>query len=96
MAKTLLEIVQQASGELGLGVPNAAASSTAQDVVQMVYLANALGDEGPGQAQAERIRLQRCTIGNPGAHAVPAGQAGPMVNQELCVGMKHGSGLWPE
>jgi len=45
MAKTLLEIVQQASGELGLGVPNAAASSTAQDVVQMVYLANALGEE---------------------------------------------------
>jgi len=45
MAKTLLEIVQQASGELGLSVPNAAASSTAQDVVQMVYLANALGEE---------------------------------------------------
>jgi hypothetical protein len=45
MAKTLLEIVQQASGELGLFVPNAAASSTAQDVVQMVYLANALGEE---------------------------------------------------
>jgi hypothetical protein len=42
---TLLEIVQQASGELGLSVPNAAATSTTQDVVQMVYLVNAVGQE---------------------------------------------------
>lgn len=52
----LLEIIQQASGELGLTVPNAAATSTAQDVIQMVALANGLGSE-----LVRRWEWQNCT-----------------------------------
>lgn len=54
---TLLDIVQQATGELGLSVPNAAATSTAQDVIQLVALANGLGDE-----LVRRWEWQYCTI----------------------------------
>jgi len=43
--KTLLQLVQSACGEMGLYVPNSVAGNTAQDVAQMMYLANACGDE---------------------------------------------------
>ncbi len=45
MAYTLLQLVQQASKELGLSSPSTAAANTATDVVQIVALANAVGSE---------------------------------------------------
>ena len=45
MASTLLELVQQASAEMGLAVPNTVAGNTAADTTQMFYLINALGNE---------------------------------------------------
>jgi hypothetical protein len=43
--KTLLQLVQAASGEMGLQVPTFVAGSQQQDVIQLQYLANAVGDE---------------------------------------------------
>jgi hypothetical protein len=45
MATTLLQLVQQASAEMGLAIPNTVAGNTAVDVVQMNYLINAAGNE---------------------------------------------------
>ena len=45
MALTLLQLVQQASVEMGLALPNSVAGNTAADVQQLYYLANALGNE---------------------------------------------------
>ena len=45
MASTLLQLVQQASAEMGLAVPNTVAGNTAYDVTQMNYLINAAGNE---------------------------------------------------
>jgi|688.fasta_scaffold82241_2 hypothetical protein len=45
MATTLLELVQQASAEMGLAVPNAVVGNTAADVTQLYYLINAAGNE---------------------------------------------------
>jgi hypothetical protein len=45
MATTLLQLVQQASAEMGLAIPNTVAGNTAADVVQMNYLINAAGNE---------------------------------------------------
>lgn len=45
MALTLLQLVQQASAEMGLAVPNTVVGNTATDVQQLYYLANALGNE---------------------------------------------------
>jgi hypothetical protein len=42
---TLLQLVQQATGEMGLAVPNSVSSSTATDIVQLMYLTNAVGYE---------------------------------------------------
>lgn len=42
---TLLQLVQQATGEMGLAVPPTVANSTAADTVQLMYLTNALGTE---------------------------------------------------
>ena len=42
---TMLQLVQQATAELGLGVPNAVAGNTATDVVQILALLNAVGNE---------------------------------------------------
>jgi hypothetical protein len=42
---TLLQIVQQATGEMGLAIPASVANSTAADTVQLMYLTNALGTE---------------------------------------------------
>ena len=45
MASTLLQLVQQASAEMGLAIPNTVAGNTAVDVTQMNYLINAAGNE---------------------------------------------------
>lgn len=45
MATTLLQLVQQASAEMGLAIPNTVSGNTAADVVQMNYLINAAGNE---------------------------------------------------
>jgi len=42
---TMLQLVQQATGEMGLAVPTAVASSTASDTVQQLALLNAVGYE---------------------------------------------------
>lgn len=45
MATTLLQLVQQASAEMGLAIPNTVAGNTSTDVTQMFYLINAAGNE---------------------------------------------------
>ena len=45
MATTLLQLVQQASAEMGLAIPNSVAGNTSADVTQMYYLINAAGNE---------------------------------------------------
>lgn len=45
MSSTLLQLVQQAAGEMGLAVPSTVIGNTAQDTVQMLYLINAVGNE---------------------------------------------------
>jgi hypothetical protein len=45
MAMTLLQLVQSATGEMGLLPPQNVAGSTASDTVQLMYLANAVGSE---------------------------------------------------
>ena len=42
---TLLQLVQQATGEMGLAVPATVSGSTATDIVQLMYLTNAVGYE---------------------------------------------------
>lgn len=42
---TMLRLVQQASGEMGLVVPTAVASSTSSDIIQLLALLNAVGNE---------------------------------------------------
>lgn len=42
---TMLQLVQQATGELGLSVPTAVASSTNADTIQQLALLNAVGHE---------------------------------------------------
>jgi hypothetical protein len=45
MASTLLQLVQQASAEMGLAIPNSVAGNQSADVTQMYYLINAAGNE---------------------------------------------------
>ena len=45
MASTLLQLVQQASAEMGLAIPNSVVGNTTVDVQQMYYLINAAGNE---------------------------------------------------
>lgn len=42
---TMLQIVQRATGEMGLNVPSAVAGNATQDVVQQLALLNAVGNE---------------------------------------------------
>ena len=42
---TLLQLVQQATGEMGLAIPATVSGSTAADIVQLMYLTNAVGYE---------------------------------------------------
>lgn len=55
MASTLLQLVQSATGEMGLAVPSSVISNTNQDVVQMLYLTNAIGTELVREHQWQRI-----------------------------------------
>lgn len=45
MAMTLLQLVQSATGEMGLLPPQSVSGSTSSDTVQLMYLANAVGSE---------------------------------------------------
>lgn len=45
MSSTMLQLIQQATGEMGLAVPTYVASNTQQDVVQQLALLNACGRE---------------------------------------------------
>lgn len=42
---TMLQLIQQATGELGLDVPNSVAGNTAQDTIQQLALLNSVGYE---------------------------------------------------
>jgi len=42
---TMLSLIQQATGEMGLGVPTFVAGNTAQDQIQQLALLNAVGNE---------------------------------------------------
>lgn len=43
MAQTLLQLVQQTSGEMGLAVPSTVIGNSQADTVQMLYMANGIG-----------------------------------------------------
>jgi hypothetical protein len=45
MSMTLLQLVQAAAGEMGLGVPNTVAGNLSDDVIQQLALINAVGGE---------------------------------------------------
>lgn len=45
MSSTMLQLIQQAAGEMGLNVPVSVAGNQTQDVVQMLALLNAVGYE---------------------------------------------------
>lgn len=45
MGKSLLQLVQKVTGELGLVVPTTVADNTSQDIIQITALMNAVGDE---------------------------------------------------
>lgn len=52
---TMLQLVQQAAGEMSLAVPSAVAGNTTTDVVQMLALLNAVGYELQRQHQWQAI-----------------------------------------
>lgn len=58
MSATMLQLVQQASAELGLAVPSSVAGSTTTDIVQILGLTNAVGYELQRQHQWQRLTKQ--------------------------------------
>ena len=58
MASTLLQLVQQASAEMGLAVPNTVVGNTAADTQQMYYLINALGGELAREYPWEALNIE--------------------------------------
>ena len=58
MASTLLQLVQQASAEMGLAVPNTVVGNTAADTQQMYYLINALGNEMAREYPWEALNIE--------------------------------------
>ena len=58
MALTLLQLVQQASVEMGLALPNSVAGNTAADVQQLYYLANSLGSELAREYPWEALNIE--------------------------------------
>jgi hypothetical protein len=58
MSMTLLQIVQQATGEMGLPVPNAVAGSTLSDVQQQFALTNAVGMELQREFAWEQLQTE--------------------------------------
>lgn len=57
MSATLLQMVQQASGEMGLTVPASVAGNTSADVVQALALINAVGYEVQRQYEWEAMTV---------------------------------------
>lgn len=51
MSSTMLQLIQQATGEMGLNVPTSVAGNTTADVVQQLALLNAVGYELQSQYQ---------------------------------------------
>ena len=58
MASTLLQLVQQASAEMGLAIPNTVVGNTAADTQQMYYLINALGNEIAREYPWEALNIE--------------------------------------
>jgi hypothetical protein len=58
MASTLLQLVQQASGEMGLAVPQQVAGNTSADVIQLNYLINSLGNELAREYPWEALNIE--------------------------------------
>lgn len=58
MASTLLSLVQQASAEMGLSIPNTVVGNTAADTQQMYYLINALGNEMAREYPWEALNIE--------------------------------------
>ena len=58
MASTLLQLVQNASVEMGLAMPNSVVGNTAADVQQLYYLANALGNELAREYPWEALNIE--------------------------------------
>ena len=58
MALTLLQLVQQASVEMGLALPNSVTNNQATDVQQLYYLANALGNELAREYPWEALNIE--------------------------------------
>lgn len=55
---TMLQIVQQATGEMGLTVPTQVAGNTASDIVQIMALLNAVGYELQREYEWERLTTE--------------------------------------
>ena len=58
MASTLLQLVQQASAEMGLAIPNTVVGNVATDVQQMYYLINAAGNEVAREYPWEALNIE--------------------------------------
>lgn len=54
MSSTMLQLIQQATGEMGVAVPTYVAGNTTQDVVQQLALLNAVGYELERQCDWQR------------------------------------------
>ena len=55
MASTLLQLVDQATAEMGLSIPSTVINNSQADVVQILYLTNAVGNELARQHQWQAI-----------------------------------------
>ena len=58
MAMTLLQLVQSATGEMGLLPPTTVSGSTSADTVQLMYLANAVGSELAREYPWEALNIE--------------------------------------
>lgn len=58
MSATMLQIVQQATAEMGLSVPTSVAGNTTQDVVQLQALLNAVGYEVQREHQWQALTVE--------------------------------------
>jgi len=58
MSQTLLQLVQSATGEMGLLPPTTVSGSTSSDTVQLMYLANAVGAELAREYPWEALNIE--------------------------------------
>lgn len=61
MSSTMLQLIQQAAGEMGLNIPVSVAGNQTQDVVQMHALLNAVGYEAQRKFIWEALAVQYIT-----------------------------------